>query len=101
MSKNDKDVDTLQCMATGVDPILYRWEKYQPSNDSWIKPSSRMVDNIKLPKLTFRVIKQEDEGIYRCVVSNFDGNVVTDNATITVYGMFILHESLVNIAGNF
>ena len=29
---------------------------------------------------------EEDEGIYHCVVTNPDGSVVSDNATITVYG---------------
>jgi len=80
-------MDTLKCMATGTGPILYKWEKYQPSDDSWIRPSSRVVDNLKVPKLTFNVIIEEDEGIYRCVVSNYDGSVITYNATITVYGM--------------
>ena len=37
-------------------------------------------------KLIFTVIMEEDEGIYHCVVTNHDGSVVSDNATITVYG---------------
>jgi len=38
------------------------------------------------PKLIFSIIKEEDEGVYRCKISNHDGSVVTDNATVTVYG---------------
>jgi len=75
----------LKCEARGMSPFYYKWEKYQPSNDSWIKPSDRAV-NITSTKLMFTMIMEEDEGIYHCVVTNDDGSVVSDNATITVYG---------------
>jgi len=32
------------------------------------------------------VITEEDEGVYHCIVTNDDGSIVSDNATITVYG---------------
>ena len=32
------------------------------------------------------MITEEDEGVYHCIVTNDDGSVVSDNATITVYG---------------
>ena len=101
--KNNKNVDTIECAATGTGPILYKWEKYQPSNDSWIRPSSRVVDNITLPELIFSVITEEDEGIYRCVVSNYDGSVITDNATITVYGTlcFLKKNSIIVVSDIF
>ncbi len=66
-------------------PIHYQWEKYQPSDGSWITPSNRVV-NITSPELIFSVIREEDEGVYHCIVTNDDGSVVSDNATITVYG---------------
>ena len=66
-------------------PIHYRWEKYKPSDRSWIRPSNRVV-NITSPKLVFSVITEEDEGVYHCIVTNDDGSVVSDNATTTVYG---------------
>jgi len=75
------------CIAIGIDPLHYQWEKYLSSNDSWIRPSHRAV-NIKSQKLTFSIITEGDEGIYRCVVSNNDGSVLSDNVTITVYGEF-------------
>ena len=34
------------------------------------------------------MITEEDEGIYHCVATNDDGSVVSDNATVTVYGEF-------------
>ena len=80
-----KYVNPLQCLATGMGLIYYQWEKYQPSDSSWIKPSNRVV-NITSPKLIFGVIREDDEGVYHCIVSNDDGSVVSVNATITVYG---------------
>ena len=34
---------------------------------------------------------EEDEGVYHCVVTNDDGSVISDNATIRVYGEYILY----------
>ena len=81
----EEKLSALKCEAEGMHPISYKWEKYQSSNDSWIRPSDRAV-NITSTKLIFTVIMEEDEGIYHCVVTNDDGSVVSDNATITVYG---------------
>ena len=80
-----ENVNTLQCSATGMGPIHYQWEKYQPSDGSWIKAFSIVV-NITSPKLIFSEIREEDEGVYHCIVTNDDGSVVSDNATIIVYG---------------
>ena len=54
-----------------------------------MKPTNRAV-NITSPKLVFSVITEEDEGVYHCIITNDDGSVVSDNATITVYGEFII-----------
>ena len=71
--------------ATGVGHLYYQWQKYDPFSNSWIPPSNR-AENIKSFNLTFSVITEEDQGIYHCIVSNDDGHVVSENATITVYG---------------
>ena len=84
-----ESTNPLWCTATGLGPIHYRWEKYQPSDGSWIRPSNRVV-NITSPKLVFSVTKEEDEGVYHCIATNDDGSVVSDNATITVYGRCII-----------
>ena len=83
--QNDVNVNAMECMASGIGPTYYKWEKYQSSNDSWMKPSARVV-NITSPKLIFNVITEKDEGVYHCVVSNHDGSTLSDNATITIYG---------------
>jgi len=79
------------CLATGIPTIFYKWEKYQPSTDSWTRPSSRAF-NITSPKLIFSVITEEDEGVYHCIATNHDGSVVSDNATMTVFGEYSMIE---------
>ena len=80
-----EQVSTLSCLANGLEPLNYLWQKYQSANDSWIKPSVRTV-NITSPKLVFSKLTKEDDGIYRCIVFSEDDHVISNNATITVYG---------------
>ena len=81
----DINISTLSCFAIGISPIFYRWEKYHLSNNSWISPSNRAISTTS-PNLKFSVITEEDEGIYRCIVTNDDGSVISENGTISVYG---------------
>ena len=67
--------------------IYFQWERYHTVNNSWIKPSHRAV-NITSPNLKFSEITEEDEGVYRCIITNDDGNVTSDNASIFVYGEY-------------
>ena len=75
----------LECLATGVGYIQYKWEKYQSSSNSWIRPSHRAM-SITSPNLIFSGITEGDEGVYHCVVANSDGSVVSNNAVLTVFG---------------
>jgi len=79
----------LHCSAYGygVGDVKYRWEKYQPSNESWLLAPYRQA-KVLSPILKIIVVKNEDEGIYRCTASNDDGIAVSKNATITVYGEY-------------
>ena len=79
----------MSCSAVGMGPIYYQWEKYNSSNNSWINPSHRAVSIIS-SDLKFNVISEEDEGVYRCIVTNDDGSVTSDNATVHVYGEYSL-----------
>ena len=81
----DLNVIAVSCSAIGIGSIKYQWEKYQGFNNSWISPSHRAV-NITSPNLTFSVVTEEDEGVYRCVVTSDDGSVFSDNVSIQVYG---------------
>ena len=77
----------MSCRAIGIEPIHYQWERYYSLNDSWITPSHRTVD-VTSPNLIFSVITEEDEGLYHCIVTNDDGSVISDSATIFVYGEY-------------
>ena len=79
------NVTAFRCSAVGIDRIYYRWEKYNSHNNSWMNPSHRAI-SITNRKLKFNVITEEDEGTYRCIVTNDDGSVISDNATISIYG---------------
>ena len=79
------NVLALWIVATGVGPIHYKWQKYDPFSKSWIPPSSR-AENITSPNLMFSVITEEDQGLYYCIASNDDGSVASDPANIIVYG---------------
>jgi len=41
-----------------------------------------------LPNLIFTVIAEEDEGVYRCIATNDDGSMTSNNATMTVFGEY-------------
>ena len=87
-SKNSEQVSTLSCLANGLSPLNYLWQKYQSANDSWARPSVRTV-NITSPKLVFSKLREEDEGIYRCIIFSEDDYVISNNATITLYGKLL------------
>ena len=87
LRENSEQVSTLSCLASGLEPLIYLWQMYQSSNDSWTRPSVRAVD-ITSPKLVFSKLTQEDEGVYRFIVFSDDDNAVSDNATITLFGEF-------------
>ena len=89
----------MHCEATGIGSLHYKWEKYHLSSNSWKRPSHRAV-KIASPKLKYHSFTEEDEGIYRCIVSNGHDSVVSDNATLTVYGEFKLSLSLVSLLLN-
>ena len=84
-SNSGEEISTLSCLANGSEPLKYLWQMYQSTSDSWTKPSVRAV-NITSPKLVFSKPTEEDEGIYRCIVSSGDDHVVSNNATIALYG---------------
>ena len=84
-SKNSEQVSTLSCLANGLGPLNYLWQTYQSENDSWTKPSVRAVITTS-PKLVFSKFREEDEGIYRCIAFSEDDFVVSNNATLTLYG---------------
>lgn len=89
IKEKERSILVFWVFASGVGPLYYQWQKYDPVTNGWIAPSSR-VEDIKSLNLTFSLITKEDQGIYRCIVSNDDGHIISNNATIAVYGMFII-----------
>ncbi|XP_065888297.1 roundabout homolog 2-like isoform X2 [Dysidea avara] len=77
---------TLTVVAAGKGPINYQWEKYSSSDNSWIIHDYALIKGETSPKLKFKPARHVHEGIYRCTVSNDDGRVTSNNATVTVYG---------------
>ena len=96
-TKNSEQVSTLWCLANGLGPLIYCWQMYQSANDSWTRPSVRAV-NITSPKLVFSKLTEEDVGIYRCIVISDDDIVISNNATITLYGELFLMSLCYSIA---
>ena len=87
LKSGDLNVCAMSCSAVGMGPIYYQWQKYNSSNNSWISLSHRAVD-ITSSDLKFSVVREKDEGVYRCIVTNDDGSVTSDNATVNVYGEY-------------
>ena len=85
---NKKNVLVFEIIATGVGHVYYLWQKYDSFTDSWVPLSSRAVNDTS-PNLNFSIITKEDQGIYHCIVTNYDGSVTSDNVTITVFGEFL------------
>ena len=96
LRENSENVTVFWCLASGLEPLNYLWEIYQSSNNSWKKPSVRAI-NVTSRELVFSKLTEEDEGIYRCVVSNDDGDAISDNATITVYGELYVHNFVLSM----
>ena len=82
---NRLNVSVFEIAATGVGNLYYLWQKYEPFTDSWIPVSNRAVNGTS-SNLNFNIITEEDQGIYHCIVTNYDGSVMSDNATIIVFG---------------
>ena len=91
VTKEGSNSIILECLAHdyGINQINYKWEKYHPLHDRWVRPSHRAARTVTSHKLEFVTIKEIDQGIYHCVASNKDGSALSENATITVYGKVI------------
>ena len=64
----------LTCNATGTD-VVYQWMR----NGVIISDDNSNV-------LRINEIKQSDDGIYQCIVSNEGGNAASYPAMVIVYG---------------
>ena len=83
-----KNVSVFEIVATGVGLMDYLWQKFDANTDSWIPLSSRAI-NASSPNLNYSMITEEDQGMYHCIVTNYDGSVTSDNVNITVFGTYV------------
>jgi len=71
------------CRASGLGTLLYSWER-KSSGSNWNTVSN---DNTTLSYTTDATLTI-GEYIYRCDVSNEAGSVVSNSATVNVYGEY-------------
>ena len=78
MSMNDTAIFTV--VATG-DELIYQWQR----DGSNLMDTSGMLEGVTTAMLMVLNVQGEDEGSYRCVVTNGAGDSVTsDDAILTV-----------------
>ena len=73
---------TLMCRASGLGTLIYSWE-IRHSGSSWTT-----IDNAKGTSYTTSRSVAVGQYMYRCNVSNEAGSVVSDIATVNVYGEY-------------
>ena len=75
----------LTCSALGTD-IDYQWMK------DGVEVSGANSNMLRITN-----IEESDEGVYKCVASNKGGQVESNPATITVYGMLVTTCNNMNV----
>ena len=73
---------TLMCRASGLGTLVYSWERIR-SGSSWTS-----INNAKATSYTTSRRMTIGEYMYRCRVSNEAGSVVSNSATVNVYGEY-------------
>ena len=73
---------TLTCTANGLGTLRYSWERLSSSNN-WTT-----VSNHNITSYTTDTTLAIGQYMYRCRVSNEAGSVVSNNATVNVYGEY-------------
>ena len=71
----------LECTAAGLGTLVYSWER--SSGSSWTT-----VSNDSTTSYTTDTTLAIGQYMYRCRVSNEAGSVVSNNATVNVYGEY-------------
>ena len=88
LRENDTNEVVMHCLAVGMGYIQYHWEKYELSSGTWMELSHQAYTTSS--NLTFSIISEENEGVYRCVATNYDGSTASGNATLRVYGGYYI-----------
>ena len=76
---------TFNVTATsGAEPLTYQWQL----NDTNIDPSTPGVSGTTNATLTIDDVRESNEGMYQCVVTNDAGNTTSNAAQLTVCEWF-------------
>jgi len=63
--------------------IKFSWEKFDSTTNYWLPVTEASAN---MMTITFVNIRQDDEGVYRCIATDSVGATPSDPATLTVYG---------------
>ena len=74
-----RSTTTLACSADGDGTLMYSWERR--SNNRWAA-----INNANSPSYTTNSNITVGKYMYRCIVSNEAGSVMSNSATVNVYG---------------
>ena len=80
VSVSEGQTATLTMQAEGSTPITYQWQKDSNDLSDGGRISGATTDTLQISDVN----KAADEGVYRCVVENNYGSVISDGATLTV-----------------
>jgi len=72
--------NTLICRASGLGTLMYYWER-STSGSNWTT-----VSNDNTTSYTTDTSLTIGQYMYRCIVSNEAGSVVSNSTTVDVYG---------------
>jgi len=81
---------TLMCRASGLGTLVYFWER-SSSGSNWTT-----VSNDNTTSYTTNSNMAVGEYMYRCIVNNEAGSVMSNNATVNVYGEYFAVMLLLN-----
>ena len=73
---------TLGCQASGQGPMMFTWETYNDISN-W--------HDVDTSNTTLYTVRTETDGnfMYRCRVENEAGSVISDEASIIVFGKYL------------
>ena len=68
------------CRASGLGTLVYFWERSTSSSSSWTTVGNDNISYTTDIRLTI------GQYMYRCIVSNEAGSVMSNSASVIVYG---------------
>ena len=89
VNRNEADLVTFTVtIHEAVDEeFMYRWQR----NGSELMEMPGKFEGVNISELTIRNARNEDEGSYRCVISNGAGDSVTSNSALLSVGKLSIY----------